>query len=1220
LIFIQAWRSWLGAKAVALLAIAALAVGIGSATSIYTIVNALMFKPLPYRDGELFVALFSGDLNDPGHYGSLTFQDAVTFSQRTRAFDAFGWFREAGKNMMYAGSPLHVQGVAVTPDLVLELGADPILGQWFRDDSGVVISNALWRKLGSDPGIVGKPLTLDGRSYVVTGVMPNAFGLPIAGATTVGLQADLWMALDPRRGESGVAFFAYARRKPDVSFTAAEADVKRVAAEIGREDPARHSAYTARLFDLRETVIKEIRPTLLLLFGAAGLFFLITCGNAAGLLLARSVARAQETAVRIALGAGRKELAAHYFTEGLLVSVAGALAGVFFSLTLTRAIVSFAADYLPRASEVTVDWRVLLFALAAAIVASLLVSLAPLWQASRTMPADVLGDGVRGSAGVRTRRISGWLVVAEIALAFALMAVSAVLLAHLRNLSRVSTGFDPEPVLSVTLSVPGTIGRDPAKRIPLQTRLLEGMRSIPGVEESAVTSHVPLDGCCVGTSIYPEGIAIDPNAPQRTSLMGVSPSYFRAMRVALKAGRLFTDFDRVENVVWAVISESAVKRYWDGQNPVGAYGRFGTAKGDRFQVLGVVGDVKNDGLGNPSVPEIYIPSSILNMETVNFVLRSFRPPSSLISDVRGVVRNIDPELPVTNIAPMRDVVQKSLSLERAASLLTTFFAGAALLMAMLGVYGVVSYATRQRTVEIGTRIALGATRQGVLSLIVRDGLKMAAFGVIAGAVAGLAAVYSSRSFFSISEVGPIPFLYSTGIVTGLAAASSLFPALRASMLSPMVAIRNQPESMWQFARRQARRVIEEISSIDSPAVPVETIVADFMDSVRHAAAFPDAVQTALGTLRDRFGAKSIVLRDPKNGGLQDQLSHYPYPLIFDAAYLETWLKWADQFCPEQTAEIRELMEADARIAVGLWTKKEIVGVLLLGAPEGHERYTSAQKQALSSYADVFALLLENARLTERAIEQEKINRDLALAGEVQKRLLPLQPPSSPFESLAAFSLPARTVGGDYHDFLNLSDGRIGVAVADISGKGIAAAIVMSVVQASLRILTNDADIPLSELAAKMNRFLYRSTGGSKYATFFYLQIEDGGKRLRYVNAGHNPPYLARRGPAEVEIIELPAGGPPMGLFPVLNAEESQLAVLPGDLIVAFSDGVTEALNDAGEEFGEERLQALVRQAFGHRAEEVSQRISEEVRAWMSGTEQHDDVTVVVIQISGALPR
>ena len=1231
MLILQAWRSWRRAKGVALLAALALAAGIGSATAIYTVVNGVMLRPLAYHDADRFVALFGASFNDPEHYSSLSFKDAQTYQERTRAFDAFGWFRQAGKNLTFKGEPLHIEGVSVTPSLLPQLGVDPAIGQWFQDESGAVISNSLWRRLGSDLQIIGKPLTLDGRVYTVTGVMPEAFRLPIASETTAGFRSDVWISLNPREAEqTGAAYFAYARRKPSVTFGAAEEDVKRVASEIAMEDPARHPAYTARLMSLRETVIKDIRPTLLLLSAAAGLLFLITCANAAGLLLARSVERARETAVRVALGAGRAQLAVHYFAESLLISLAGGAGGVLLSATLTPAIVSMAVDYLPRAEEIALDWTVLLFAIAAAFAASALSSLAPLWQAARTAPRDVLADSARASAGARSRRISQSLVIAEIALAFGLLAVSALLIIHLRNLTRTSAGFDTNNLLTFVLSIPGTAIDNLEKRLAVQRRFIDALKAIPGVDDVALASRLPLKGCCMGSAIYPEGRPPDLSTSTRTGLMAVSPEYFRAMRIPLRSGRTFTDRDAVKEVLWVVISQAAAKHYWGDQDPVGAYGRFGNPNGDRFQVIGVVGDVKNDGLSNPSVPEIYIQSFVLQVESMSFVTRSAIPPTSLLPEIRRVVRSIDPEQPIDEIATMREIVADTMTLERVSSFMTSFFAGAALLMAMLGVFGVVSYSVRQRTVEIGTRMALGATNNAVLSLIVGSGLKMAAYGVMAGAIVAVGGAFLLGRVLRIEALGPAPYLYSAGIIATVTMAASFLPAWRAALLSPMVAIRNEPESMWQAAGRKVRRTFQELRTTDSepPGVPLGTLINEFASSVRRATSFSEAVQVALKTLRERAGAQSIMLLEkasddeyrcekcslPARGVLLNRLKHYPHPLSLSSVDFETWRRWAREFKPEHVLEIERLANTGARIAVPLRTKNEIVGVLLLGPPKEHDSYTAIEKQMLSSSAEVFALMIENARLNERAMEQEKLRRDLALAAEVQRRLLPPEPPPTKAATLAAFTLPARTVGGDYYDFLVLPDERIGIAIADVAGKGIAAALLMSVVQASLRVICAEDQTSLSQLAAKMNGFLYRSTGTNKYATFFYAQLEQHCRRLRYVNAGHNPPYLVRRTETGVEIMELSAGGTVLGLFPDVGYEETSVNLCSGDLLVAFTDGITEALNAEGEEFGEDRLKELLRGGVWTAAEEISSKIADRMRSWIGEAEQHDDLTFVVLAV------
>jgi putative ABC transport system permease protein len=380
----QALRSWNSARAIALFAVLAFALGIGSTTAIFTVVNSVLLEPLPYADGNRFVALFGGDLTNPATRTSSSIPDLIEYEQRTTSFEVFGWFRLASFNLTSPGKPQYVDGVAITPSLAHKLGVAPLVGRWFTDETGAVLSYALWKRLGAEENILGRGLVLNGRQFTVTGVMPQRFRFPLDTPGITGSDSDVWVYLDPSgRGEDErfTAYFAYARRKPGVTLTQAEQDVERAAVAIARARPAPHPNYTARLEDLRASSTANIRPTLLLLLAAAGLLLLITCANVATLLLARSVARARETAIRVALGASQRRLASFYFTEALLVSLAGAAAGVFLSIALVKLVVTVAAEYIPHASDITLDWKVLLFALAVAFLASLLSSLAPLWQA-----------------------------------------------------------------------------------------------------------------------------------------------------------------------------------------------------------------------------------------------------------------------------------------------------------------------------------------------------------------------------------------------------------------------------------------------------------------------------------------------------------------------------------------------------------------------------------------------------------------------------------------------------------------------------------------------------------------------------------------------------------------------------------------------------------------------------------------------------------------------
>ena len=809
----QAWQSWKSAKAIALLSILALAIGIGSTTAIYTVVNAVMLKPLPYTNDERWVVLFGGQTNNPERISALPFPDCLEYQRRSHAFDAFGWYKMIeGFNLTSKGEPQHVNGVAVTPSLAHAVGVNPIAGEWFKDETGAVISSALWRRLGGDPAIVGRTITLNGRGYTVTGVMPPGFRLPVMNTDSLDARNDVWIGLDPNgRGHDRDAgyFIVYARLRPGFTLAQAEADVQSIAVEIARANPASHPGYTARLWSLRKTVINEIRPTLLLLFASAALLLLITCANVAGLLLARSVARARETAVRVALGASRGRLAVQYFVEGLIVSLGGAAAGSLVALAIVRALLAIASDFIPRASEISVDWTVAAFVIATACFASMLMSLAPLWQATRTQPNDVLTDGVRASAGARTRNLSRSLVVAELALAFTLLAVSAVLIQHLRYLGRVSPGFDVSNLLTFELTMPEPITSAQDKRVRYQLALLESIRNIPGVVGADYSNQIPLDGCCLSSTIYPEGRPIEATG-ERVAFLPTSPGYIQTMRIPLRRGRVLTDHDAGSDFLVAVINEAAIRRYWPGSDAIGAWGRLASPSGSRFQVVGVVGDVRNDGLIKPTVPEIYLSGHVITANPMRFVVRSPMSAAALVPLIRRAVYAVDTQQPIYNIITMQDVLHGSVTFQRAGSFMMAFFAAAALMLAILGVYGVMSYSVRQRTVEIGTRMALGAVDRDLISLVLGGGLKMAVYGLVVGIVGVIGATWLLIQHLNVREIGAVPFVVATLIVGTLSVGASVFPAWRAVRLSPLAAMRDEPGAMWRSVDRV--RELEEVGS------------------------------------------------------------------------------------------------------------------------------------------------------------------------------------------------------------------------------------------------------------------------------------------------------------------------------------------------------------------------------------------------------------------------
>ena len=881
----QAWASWKTAPGVALLAVVAFAVGIGSATAIFTVINGVLLRPLPYPDGERFVQLHGARTTAPGTTMPMSVPELQDYEQQTTSFDAFGWFRVVRFRMTAPGEPQFVPGAAVTPALARQLGP-PLLGQWFADDTSAVISSALWRRLGGGRDIIGSAITLDERQYTITGVMPPTFQLPLASLGGTRGDTEVWIPLDPSppnasRGSS--PYYPYARRKPGISLEQAQADVRRVAAIVAPKDPERYQFYTAGVADLREATIgmvgAGVRAPLLILLGGAGLLLLIACANVATLLLARSVVRARETAIRVALGASRRQLALRYFAEGALVSVAGAAAGVGLSVILVRYILAAASAFIPRVDDIAIDWTVLGFSVAVAVATGVLAGLAPLWQAIRMAPNAVLSEGVRASAAAPARRLSKAFVVAEIALAFTLLTTSAILVVHLRNLERVSLGFDPDGLFVFDLTLPrrteaSAEARALARRAE-QARLMDALRQTPGVTGAAFANQLPAGPFCGDTPIYVEGRPRDA-LEQRVCFLVATPDFFSTMRIPLRAGRLLNESDSQQrDATTVVINEAAARAYWPERNPIGASARLSTPANDPVEVVGVVGDVRNSGLSKPAAPEIYVPAAVLGGNPMKVLVRSGLPADQVIAALRRAIRQADPTLVMENVSTMNDIMLYTLQLERLSSLLMTFFGLAALLMATLGIYGVVSYFVRQRTMELGTRMALGAVNRDLVALVLGGGLKLSLVGIAVGSIGLVGGVPLLVRYLGVANFGWLPFAASTAVVALVATAAAAVPAWRTTLLSPMVAIREQPPSVWRWTRQGMQRAVRDIRQAvggdDSGSdVSAADVLTAFVDAARSADSYTGALRAVLASVCDELHVESAALlerRDGSDGGL-----------------------------------------------------------------------------------------------------------------------------------------------------------------------------------------------------------------------------------------------------------------------------------------------------------------------------------------------------------------
>jgi predicted permease len=1248
-----------------------LALGIGANTGIFSLLDQLLLRALPVHEPERLVMLgWSGP-----SLANVQRGDETVFSyplcreleEQRRVFESAACSSPADVNLSTGQAYEVVHAELVTGSYFQVLGVRAARGRVIAPSDDVtpaqhpvvVISHDYWTtRLASAPDVIGRRMLVNNHPMSVIGVAAPGFrGLDIGDPASVWIPTMMAReaTLEFNRILDRRALWLYPLARLRAGLTGDEAErslqpwfASMLSADSRREDFPRVSDEQRQRF-LSSTIAvspgsqgftnlrRSFSRPFWALLSATLLLLLLASLNVASLLLARGAERSLELTTRMALGASRGRITRQLVVETLVLAMAGGALGLIAAPAVSRLMLRFLPDGVNLAPEL--DGRVFLFALAVTLAAGLLCSLAPALQASRRPLATSMTG--RATAAVATVRLRKVIVGAQIALTVVLLAGAGLFVQTLNRLYARDRGYDSTPLLMFRADPAGT-GSAPADAPPVMRDLLAALQEVPGVERAAI-SNIGLFGAAgpgrVLTIDAAERVALDAPVP----MARISPAYFATIGVKVLAGREFDrrDVEGLDKTGFRtiIVNERFAKRYFGDLDPVGRHVGIGNQPGTdtNIEIIGVVDDFSRRAIREDAQPEhIFFPFTETGplAGDGNFLVRVRGEPEAVLPAIRTAVARVDPQLPLIALTTVDEQITRSLRRERMLATLSTGFGSVALLLSAIGLFGVMSYAVTQRTQEIGMRMALGATRSGTISLIIRDALVVIAAGSAAGIgltllAAAAAAPWLADVLYGIKSTDASTFTGATTGLVAVAVTACAIPAARAALLPPMAAIRDQPESMWRLAGARVRQAIHDVSEAGARrAGPSVTLISDLTAMVHGAASFTEALRIALPALRERLGARTLVLLErtsseqyagetltiPANGILLNRLTHFPHPLPIPDGDLQAWLRWARQLRPEHVPEIESLEAAGVRMAAGLRTRHEIVGVLLLGPPEHGEAFTKDDRQLLSTAAEVFALMIENARLNDRALEQERVRRDLALAAEVQRRLLPTEQPSVAGLSLAAFTLPARTVGGDYYDFIDLPDGRIGLALADIAGKGIAAALLMSVVQASLRVIA-EGEVTCAELAAKMNRFLYRSTSTSSYATFFYAQIDPGRGRLRYVNAGHNPPYLVRRTGAGVDIIELSEGGTVLGLFPDMPYQDADVEVRPGDLLVAFTDGVSEARSAADEEFGEERLKALLRDVAGAPAAEVSAVLADRMRAWSTGAEQHDDLTFVVATIN-----
>jgi putative ABC transport system permease protein len=795
-------RTMASNRAFTAVAVLVLALGIAANAVIFSVVNAVLLRALPFPDADRIVMVFESDLQRHTE-DAIAAANFVDWRDQNQVFESIATYREENFNLTGADRPERVSGVISTAGLFPALAVKPILGRVFQTDdenhgSGrvAVISRSLWeRRFGADANILGQKLIANGEPLTVIGVMPGEFTFPE--------QAELWIPpkqvvpehvlrpnINMATNRDSNYLSAVARVKPGISLAQAKADMDSVAARMAEQNPNNNMGRGAKLVPLREHEVGDIRATLLVLFGAVGFVLLIACANVANLLLARATTRQKEIAIRTALGASRSRLIRQLLTESVVLSIAGGGLGLLVAMWGIHSTVAILPASVYGAKDIGIDGMVLAFVLVVSLTTGLVFGLVPAMQATKSDLNESLKEGGRGgTAGARRNRARGLLVVSEIALSLVLLIGAGLMIRSFIRLEQVNPGFNARNVLTMRLSLPSAQYSDVRKRASFFQQVIERIQSMPGVQSAAAISRLPLTPGNSGRGLTIEGFQNDasgngPNADYRV----ISPDYFKTMGISLIKGRVFTDRDNTEASDAAIINKTMAGRYWPGEDPLGK--RMRIDNDPTMQVVGVVEDVKHFGLDSQARPEFYVPYEKDPWPFMTVVVRGSSDPKSLAGAMRSEVWAVDGDLPVPDIKTIEQLLSDSVARRRFNMLLLAVFGGVALVLAAVGIYGVMSYSVTQRSHEIGIRMALGAKQSDVLKLVVGQGMTLALIGVGIGLAAAFALTRVMTSLlFAVGATDPLTFVVISVVLTGVALGACFVPARRATRVDPMIALR-----------------------------------------------------------------------------------------------------------------------------------------------------------------------------------------------------------------------------------------------------------------------------------------------------------------------------------------------------------------------------------------------------------------------------------------------
>ncbi len=783
-----------------IVAVLALALGIGSTTAIFSVVNAVLLKPLPYQEPTKLVQVRSENPSQVFDTGVVAALDFIDWRKQNETLSGIALYANRAYNTRFDGEAERLRGAGVSAGLFEVLGVRPALGRGFTlleekagSDQVVVLSHRLWeRRFDKNPAVLGKTVVINARSYTVVGVMPPTFQFPNA-------DTEMWAPFpfdSPGMQERGNhSYHVVGRLKPGVSLAQASAQLNVVARQLEKQYPDTNSGYAVALVPLYEQVVKDVRPALLTLVGAVASVLLIACANVANLLLARAATRSKEIAIRTALGASRARLVRQLLTESVLLALLGGAAGFVLAYWGVDLLIALSPKNLPRIQEIGIDGQVLGFTLLVALATGVLFGLVPALQASRTDTNETLKDGGRGSSGGKAGlRVRNLLVVGEVALALVLLVTAGLLIQSFVRLQSVSPGFNPQNVLSAQLTLPLARYKEDRQQIAFFDQVLGRIRTLPGARMVSAVATLPLSGNSASLSFNIEGRPeARPGKADSAGYLVIGPDYLQTMGIPLIRGRDLSLGDTPTTRRVALINQTFARRYFPGQDPIGK--RLTTSdlkEGKWALIVGVVGDIKHEKLEDKPRPEIYLPYTQAMWPTMSILVRTATAPESLTAALRAQVAAVDPDQPVGMIRTMEQVVSESIAQPRFNTLLIASFATIALVLAAVGIYGVMAYSVNQRTHEIGIRMALGAAQKDILGLVVGQGMLLALSGVAIGAVAAFAITRVLESLlYGVSAADPATFAFVAVILVTIALVACYLPARRATRVDPMIALRHE---------------------------------------------------------------------------------------------------------------------------------------------------------------------------------------------------------------------------------------------------------------------------------------------------------------------------------------------------------------------------------------------------------------------------------------------